>query len=278
MLQLFYASFCALLISLSTLTHAVELEKPNATPEELKNAGISEKLGSQIDLDAIRFTDEQGVEKPLRSFIRPTKPVILNIVYYSCPNLCGMLLNGLLDTLKTLDWTAAQQFDIVSVSMDHREKSDLASKKKTNVLKAYGRPGVEQGWHFLTGQENQIRKLADQVGFGFQYNAKQDEYAHSAALIILTPEGKVSRYLYGVQYEKKDLRMALLEASSGKIGTIVDRVLLYCFHYDPKIGSYSFYAFRLMQLGGLFTLIVMAVFFISFWTRQRRRTAVILDQ
>ena len=255
---------------------AIEIEKPNATPAQLKEAGITEKLGSKVDLTQIKLRDETGVEQPLGSFFQPGKPVLLNIVYFNCPNLCGLLLNGTLEVIKDLEWNAGDKYTILSVSMDHREDSELAAKKKANYLKTYGRPIDPKGWRFLTGREDQIRMLADQVGFGFHYDARQKEFAHSAALMLLTPEGVVSRYLYGVQFEKKNLKFGLLEASNGKVGTIVDRVMLYCFHYDPKLGGYSLYAFRLMQVGGAFTVLVMALFFGAFWSRQRKQNRAIL--
>lgn len=264
--------FVSVLLAALTLhvQAGLDIEKPNATPKELEAAAISEKLGSQVDLDGIMLRDEQDQEKPLKTFFKPGTPVILNIVYFNCPNLCGLVLNGLLDVLKETEWTVGQKFTVLTVSMDHREKGDLASKKKASFIKEYGRTPIDDGWRFLTGREDQIKKLADQVGFGFRYDTKQEEYAHSAALMILTPQGLVSRYLYGAQFEKKNLKLALLEASNGKIGNIVDRVLLYCFHYDPKAGGYSLYAFRLMQIGGLATILIMAIFFAAFWSRQRK--------
>ncbi|MCM0606775.1 MAG: SCO family protein [Xanthomonadaceae bacterium] len=273
MIHLVSTALTALLLTCSS---AMEIEKPNATPPQLKEAGISEKLGSKVDLETLLLRDESGKELPLKSFFQSGKPVILNIVYYNCPNLCGLLLNGMLDVIKELEWNAGHQFTILSVSMDHRELADLATKKKASFLKAYGRNIDPQGWRFLTGREEQIKKLADQVGFGFHYDPRQKEFAHSAALMLLTPEGVVSRYLYGVQFEKKNLKFALLEASNGKVGTIVDKVLMYCFHYDPKMGGYSLYAFRVMQIAGALTVLVMGIFFGVFWSRQRRRNEVIL--
>lgn len=256
--------------------NAIEIEKPNATPPQLKEAGISEKLGSKVDLESILLRDETGRELPLKSFFQSGKPVLLNIVYYNCPNLCGLLLNGTLEVIKELEWSAGTQYTILSVSMDHREQADLAAQKKARYLKEYGRTIDPLGWRFLTGREDQIKALASQVGFGFHYDPRQKEFAHSAALMLLTPEGVVSRYLYGVQFEKKNLKFALLEASNGKVGTIMDRVMLYCFHYDPKMGGYSLYAFRVMQLAGAITVLVMGIFFGVFWSRQRRRNQVIL--
>ena len=238
-------------------------------PDELKDVGIVDRLGNSIDLNA-KFRDEKGQSVQLKDFFHKGKPVILTLVYYECPNLCNFLLNGFVTSLKPLDWIPGQQFDVVTVSINPNETAALAAQKKESYLKAYGRPEASAGWHFLTGDEAQIKKLADEVGFGFRYDPAEKQYAHSAGLFALTPEGKLSRILYGIQFEQKDLRLALLEASNGKIGTVVERLLLFCYRYDPHTRKYSVYLTKLMQVacGGM--LVLFGGYLVLFWRRQRK--------
>lgn len=243
-----------------------EKERPN----QIKDVGIVENLGKQVDL-GLKFKNEKGEDVRLGDFVFKKKPVILNLVYYNCPSLCNFILNGLLKSLRSLDWVAGNQFEIVTVSIDPREGPDLAIAKKQNYLKNYGRVGAEKGWHFLTGQEDQIRQLSQQVGFQFKYDEKQKEFAHSAAIFILTDTGIISRYLYGIEYKKRDLRLALLEASEGKIGNVVDRLLLYCYRYDPNSRGYALFAVNLMKAGGAGTVFAIAGYMMVFWRRQRTR-------
>lgn len=238
-------------------------------PPALQGIGITERLGESVALGSIRLRDETGETVPLSKYFASRRPVLLNIVYYGCPSLCGLVLNGILDGLRDLDWSPGEKFEVVTVSMNHREGSELARGKKESILKALGRPGAEKGWHFLTGEEAEIRKLAAQVGFGFRWEERQKEYAHAAGIFVLTPEGRVSRVLYGIQYLAKDLRLALLEASDGKIGTIVDRFVLLCFRYDPTKRGYSFAIARVMQASGAGTVLVFGGYLALFWRRQR---------
>jgi len=240
-------------------------------PDELKGATIEEKLGAQVNTDGLMFTDESGQKVAFSSFLRRGfKPIVLNFVYFKCPNLCGYFLNGLLDTLKGMDWTAGGRFEVVTISINPREDAELAAGKKAAFMKVYGRPEAAAGWHFLTGDETTIKQLASQVGFGYRYDEKQKEYAHSAAAIVLTPEGKISRYLYGISFAPKDLKLALLEASSGKIGSVMDRVFLFCYHYDPNSRSYSLAVMRIMQAGSAGSVFMVAGYLMVFWRRQRR--------
>lgn len=249
--------------------------RPSGIPEYLQEARIFEKLGAEVELGAIALKDESGAQVKLASFFHRGKPVVLVPVYYECPNLCTLVLNGLVQLLKSSDWVPGGKFEVVVVSMNHRETPELASRKKEAYLKEYGKPETAEGWHFLVGSEPMVRKLFDQVGFGFKYDEKAEEYAHSAALIVLTPEGKVSRYLYGVQFEPKDFKLALLEASNGKIGTLVDRVLLFCYGYDPNSRGYALQAMRVMRLAGLVTLVFVGMYLFVFWSRQRRKNRAI---
>ncbi len=242
-------------------------------PDELKESGVSEHLGGAVVPPDYALVDEAGREVHFSEFFRKGKPVLLTLVYYQCPNLCNFMLNGLVSSLKTLDWTVGNQFEVVSVSIDPSETPDLARRKKEAYLRAYGRSHAEEGWHFLTGSEAQVRKLAEAVGFGYKYDREEKQYAHSAVIPVLTPEGMISRYLYGIEFATADLRMALLEASHGKIGTVVDRLLLFCYRYDPKTRKYSVYLNSLMQLGCGLTVLVFGGYLAVFWRRQRKGAA-----
>lgn len=237
---------------------------------EPKEIGITEHLGSQLPLSNFTFKDEAGKTVQLSSYFQKGHPVLLTLVYYECPNLCNFMLNGLLNSLKKLDWTPGEKFEIVTVSINPRESAELASRKKAAYISAYGRPNAASGWHFLTGEESQIRDLASQVGFGYRYDTNEKQYAHSAAIFALTPEGKISRTLYGIEFPDKDLRLALLEASHGKIGTVMDRLLLFCYKYDPQTRKYSVYLTKLMQAGCGSTMIVFGGYLMVFWRRQRK--------
>ncbi len=239
-------------------------------PQPLQEVGILDKNGSQVAIRELTFRDETGAEVRLEKFFQAKRPVILTLVYYECPNLCNFLLNGLVDSMKPLEWTPGKRFDIVSVSINPKETPELAAAKKASYLKSYGRPEAAEGWHFLTGSEDQVRRLADQVGFQYKYDDKEKQYAHAAGLFVLTPEGRLSRTLYGIAWQVKDLRLALLEASNGKIGTVIDRILLFCYRYNPDTRKYSMALMRVMQAGGATTVLVMGSMLMIFWRKQRR--------
>jgi len=239
-------------------------------PPELAGIGITEHLGDTVSLSSLKFKNELGEVKPLSDYFKRGHPVVLTLVYYQCPNLCNFMLNGLLDGLKTFEWTPGNQFDIVTISINPNETPELAEKKKQSYMKAYSRPEAASGWHFLTGEESQIKQLAKEVGFGYRYDPVEKQYAHSAALYVLTPEGKISRYLYGIEYPNRDLRLALLEASRGKIGTVVDRFLLFCYRYDPHTRKYSVYLTRIMQSACGATVVLFGGYLFIFWRRQRK--------
>ncbi len=239
-------------------------------PQPLQEVGILDKNGSQVAIRELTFRDETGAEVRLEKYFQAKRPVILTLVYYECPNLCNFLLNGLVDSMKPLEWTPGKRFDIVSVSINPKEPPSLAAAKKASYLKSYGRPEAAEGWHFLTGSEDQVRRLADQVGFQYKYDDKEKQYAHAAGLFVLTPEGRLSRTLYGIAWQVKDLRLALLEASNGKIGTVIDRILLFCYRYNPDTRKYSMALMRVMQAGGATTVLVMGSMLMIFWRKQRR--------
>ena len=241
-------------------------------PFDPKDIAISEHLGGQVATHEIRLRDESGKEVQLSQYFGSRKPVLLALVYFECPSLCNLVLNGILKGVKALDWVPGQEFEIVTVSIKPQETPELAAKKKANYVQNLGpgKLGAADGWHFLTGSEEQTRKLADQVGFGYRWDPRTQEYAHSAAIFILTPEGKISRYLYGVDYSLKDLKLSLLEASGGKIGTVIDRILLFCYRYDPITRKYSVYLTRLLQGTSLGLTILLGGYLLLFWSRQRR--------
>lgn len=224
-------------------------------PAGLENVGIHQRLEQQIPLD-LTFRDETGKTVRLGDYIGK-KPVILNFVYYTCPMLCPELLIGLESTLKTLKFDIGKEFDVVTVSFDPRDTPEIAAAKKAEILKRYNRPGTESGWHFLTGPPQSITALADAAGFQYQYDKKTGQFAHASAIIVLTSDGKVSQYYYGVDFPPKDLRLSLIQASDNKIGTLADAVLLYCFHYDPATGKYSVLIGRVIQIAGGITIVLI---------------------
>ena len=245
-------------------------QSSSALPENLKDVQIEDRLGNQVEIQSLQFRDETGALVPLSNYFNRGKPVVLSLVYYECPNLCTLVLSGLLETLKSFEWVPGEKFEVVSVSINPKETPELATTKKNNYLKEYGKPGAEKGWHFLTGEEGQIRSLADQVGFRYKYVEEEQQYAHGAAIFVLTPDGRLSRTLYGIQYAPKDFKLALLEASEGKIGSVVERFLLFCYSYDPVTRKYSVTLTRVMQAGGLGSTLLFGGYLAFFWYRQRR--------
>ena len=239
-------------------------------PDQLKDVGVVEKLGSSLQLSEFTFRDEQGELVQLDRYFRRGVPVLLTLIYYQCPNLCNFMLNGLVQSLKDFSWSPGKEFEIVTISINPAETPELARAKKESYFKVYQRPQAAQGWHFLTGSEDQIKKLADQVGFRYRYEPTEKQYAHGAVVPVLTPEGRISRYLYGIEYSHQDLKLALLEASQGKIGTMVDRILLFCYRYDPLTRKYSVYLTKLMQIGCGVTALIMGTYLFTFWRRQRK--------
>lgn len=262
------ALFFALSASAPARLHAADI------PKELQDIGITEKLGESVSVSELAFQDEDGKPVQLGDYFKKGHPVLLTVGYYGCATLCSFVMNGLLDSLKKIDWVPGKQFEVVSVTVDPNEGAALAKKKKTNYIAEYGKPEAAQGWHFLTvlpNREDQIKKLTDQVGFRYKYDEREKQYAHGAALFVLTPEGKISRYLYGIQYPEKDLRLALVEASNGKIGNVIDRILLFCYRYDPVTRKYSLYLTRVMQAGGAGTVFFFGAYLAVFWRRERSR-------
>jgi protein SCO1 len=227
----------------------------NVRPPYLENVGIEQHLDAQVPPD-LAFVDDSGRTVHLGDYFG-NKPVILHLVYYNCTMLCGEVLAGLAGALKAVKFDVGKEFDIVTVSFNPKETPDLAAAKKKDYVARYGRPGATNGWHFLTGSADSINALTRAVGFQYQYDPKIQQYAHATAIMVLTPQGHISRYFYGVEFPPKDLRMGLVEASEGKIGNAVDQVLLYCYHYDPATGKYGAIVSNILRLGAGVTILLL---------------------
>ncbi len=236
---------------------------------QLDGVGIEEHLARPVDL-SLTFNDENGSPVVLRDYFQKGRPVILNLVYYACPSLCDLVLNGETVTLREIPWTPGKEFEVVTISIDPRESFDLARQKKAAYLHQYGRPAP--GWHFLTDRDGNAKRLAEQVGFHYRYDERQQQFAHAAGIMILTPEGKMSRYLYGVRYGPRDLRFALTEASENRITLSIEKILLYCYHYDPQSGAYVLFATNFMRAGGALTVLLLGLFLWRMVRAERRKT------
>ena len=232
------------------------LQDIGVRPSLLKEVGIDQKLNQSIPLN-LEFRDEHGKPVQLGEYFGQ-KPVILSMVYYNCPMLCTQVLNGLESSLKLIPMDIGKQFNVVTVSIDPTERPVLAEAKQALYTGLYGRPDAAEGWHFLTGDEPQIRQLANALGFRYAYDPDSKQFAHASAIMLLTPEGKISHYFYGITFPSRDMRLGLVEASEGKIGTPVDQVLLFCYHYDPSTGKYGLLISRLIQLAGAVTVLAIA--------------------
>jgi protein SCO1 len=232
----------------------------NVRPPGLKNVGIEQNLNEQIP-PGLAFRDETGRTVTLGDYFSK-KPMILNLVYYQCPMLCGEVLTGLESALRVLKFDVGKEFDVLTVSFDPKETPAMAAAKKAEYLKRYGRPGAAAGWHFLTGPAGSIDALTKAAGFQYQYDPKSGQFAHATAIMILTPGGKIAQYYYGVEFAPKDLRLGLIQASENKIGTVVDQVLLYCFHYDPDTGKYGAIISRVLQLAAGATVLILGTFLV----------------
>lgn len=239
--------------------------------EELQRIGFDQRLDNAIPLD-LPFRDESGKRVRVGDYFS-SHPVILVPLYYHCPNLCPLVLKGLADGLRDLPFRAGEQFNVLALSIDPRETPALALDAKTKALAEYGRPDEDQGWHFLTGEEGSIEQLTHAIGFRYFYEAAHDEYAHGSAIVVLTGGGRIARYLFGVAYPTRDLRLALVEAADGRIGSPVDQFLLRCFHYDPKTGKYTFAVLEALKIAGSATVLLLAALVAFLLYEERRRRA-----
>ena len=242
-------------------------------PTYLTNVGIEQHLDAQVPAD-LAFVDDSGRSVKLGDYFG-RKPLILNLVYYNCTMLCGEALSGLSSAMKMVKFDIGKEFEVVTVSFNPQETPQLAAEKKREYVKRYGRPGADAGWHFLTGSPDSINALTKAVGFQYQYDASKNQYAHATAIMVLTPQGHISRYFYGVEFPPKDLRMGLVEASQGKIGNAVDQVLLYCYHYDPATGKYGAIVANILKIGAGLTIVLLGGMILIFFRLEKaaqRRT------
>jgi protein SCO1 len=237
-------------------------------PAQLQNVGFEPKLNTQLPLD-LNFRDESGRDVQLREYFGH-KPVLLALVYYGCPMLCNQLEQGVVGTLKMLSFNAGRDYEVVFVSFDPRETSDMAAKKKVSALSSYGRPETASGWHFLTGKEESIHALTAAANFRYSFDEKNNLFAHASGIMLLTPDGRISRYFYGVEYPSRDVRLGLVDASAGKIGTPIDHLLLFCFQYNPETARYSATILKIIRLGGILTIFTIVAGIVIFRRRDTR--------
>jgi len=231
---------------------------------------VIQKLESQVPMD-LTFVDEAGKSVVLSDLIKD-KPVVLALVYYECPMLCGEIMQGMLKVFNELDFMLGKEYEVITVSFDPREKSDLATLKKQHAMEAYKSPEAGKGWHFLTtDKEENVRALAESVGFQYLYLPSVDQYAHGSAIMVLTPKGKVSRYFYGIEYPERDVRFGLIEASEERIGSLADEIQLMCFRYDPASGAYGFVIMSVIRIAGVITVGFLAVLIISMLIQEQRK-------
>lgn len=240
-------------------------------PAALEGVGIEEHLGRQVDLN-LQFTAESGYPVALSEFFQKKRPVILDLIYYQCPNLCTLVLNGQTQAMREiLPWTPGNEYEVVTISIDPQESFDLARKKKAIYTSSFDHPAP--GWHFLCDRDGNAKKLAEMVGYKYRWDERTQQFAHAAGIMILTPEGKVARYLYGASFHPRDMRFALAEASENRTTMAVQKILLYCYHYDPQAGGYVLFATNIMRIGGVLTVLLIAFFVWRMVQAERRKSA-----
>lgn len=263
--------FIALAMTPSLSAQVLPQQEPGepaaARPGLLGKIGIDQRLNEQVPLD-LEFVDENGRDVKLREYFGK-RPVLLALVYYECPMLCTQVLNGVTGALKVLNFDVGKEFDVVAVSINPREGPGLAAAKKQAYVERYGRPETADGWHFLTGREENIRALANAVGFRYEYDESIKQYAHGAGIELLTPKGVIARYFYGIEYSPRDIRLGIIEASEERIGNAIDSVLLLCYHYDPTTGQYGATVMTMVRIGAVLTMIGFAAFLFVTLRRER---------
>ncbi len=231
---------------------------------------VDEKLDQRVPTD-ITFRDHEGRTVRLADYVDGERPVLLTFAYHSCPTLCSMVLSAVTQGISEVDWTAGDQYEIVTISIDPNDTPERAARKRAELLRTYGREPASRGWHFLVGDADAIERITDAVGFRYFYDSRQEQFAHPAVIVFLTPAAKVARYIYGLEFSPSNIRLALLEASEGRSITTTEQFLMYCYAYDPAVGSYALMATRIMQFGGFLTVLVLGGFLLMFWSREGRR-------
>jgi len=267
---LIFATLCAALIATSLqaqrgpMSGGIMSPPANMRPPGLEFVGIEQHLNAEVPGN-LEFRDELGNSVKLSDYFGQGRPVILNLGYYQCPMLCGEVLQGLSGSLRVLKFDMGKDYDVVTLSFDPHETTEMAAEKKREMMKRYGRSGADKGWHFLTGSAESINAVTKAVGFQYQWDEKTQQYAHATAIVLLTPDRHIAEYLYGVEFSPKDLRLGLVQASQGKVGNLGDQVLLYCYHYDPRIGKYGAVISNILRLAALATMLILGTFvFIMF--------------
>ena len=256
-----------LALALIPASVAIVFAHDDQRPAALRDVAFDQKLNQPVPLD-LTFRDESGRSVQLAQYIKE-KPVILSFVYFRCQDLCPLLLDGIVRTLRALAFEVGHQFDVLTVSFDPTDTPALAAAKKTDIARQYGRPGAAAGWHFLTGDEDSIRKLTQSVGFRYTYDAKTGEFGHATGIILLTPGGKTARYYYGIDFSPRDLRLGLIEAAAKKIGSPIDQLLLFCYHYDPATGKYTLLITRVIHWAAAATVLILGLFIVIMLRRER---------
>lgn len=248
------------------------ISEGNGLPKVLQEVGIKQKLGESLPLET-EFKDENGNIVKLGDYFGKGRPIVLALVYYECPMLCNEVLNGLTGSLKGISFDAGKEFDVIAISFDAREndKPNLAKNKKEGYVARYGRPGTENGWHFLTGTQEAIDAVTESVGFGYIYDEKTNQFAHAGGVMIVTPEGSLSRYYYGIDYEPRQLKFGIMDSAESKVGNPAEQLLLYCFHYDPSTGKYGLSVLRVIRIAGIATILGIAGMMLVFWRRNKKR-------
>jgi len=267
------ASIAALVVLAATSAMGQFLSEPSvkgALPPGLSKVGIDQRLNEQVPLDLL-FKDEQGRAVKLGDYFHPGRPVIISLVYYNCPMLCGEVLNGMNTAFKVLKFIPGKEYEVVTLSIDPREKPELAAAKKRSYIEHLDRPGAEAGWHFLTGERPQIDALADAIGWRYQYDPKIDQFAHAAGIVLVTPLGRISQYYYGVEFSARDMRLGIIQASGNRIGSLTDQVLLYCYHYDPRTGKYGAVITNIVRLAGAAAVLIIVFFLVTMFRREATR-------
>lgn len=262
-----FVGLTVFIISLFLHPFSATAQLNNKKPEALQDVGIEEHLGEKVPLD-LKFADSNGDSVTLGSLMQGDKPVLLNPVYYECPMLCSMVMDAVFSGVKDLKWTPGNEYKIITFSIDPEEDSKLAATTKDSLMMKFGRKNAAAGWHFLSGKEDAVKKLTEAIGFKYT-KVENGQFAHNAAIMFLSPEGKLTRYLYGIKFEEFNLRNALYEAADGNVGSTVDRVILSCYQYDPDSDSYVPVAWKVMRLGGFATVLILGIFLGLLWLKEK---------